>query len=142
VETYTPGKDTGRYWDAGASNVHWVIATAEQVAEGINRALLRVESSGVLIEGNSFSESVQVDLMVMVAPAAGQKIKSSARRALAKSSLLFLAGEATRDDQVRFKKWLAGPGLAAGSGDLPIYTQHDLSELIKQVRRVDSFSAV
>ena len=23
-ETYEFGKDTGRYWDAGASNVHWL----------------------------------------------------------------------------------------------------------------------
>ena len=25
AETYEPGKDTGRYWDAGATNVHWLI---------------------------------------------------------------------------------------------------------------------
>src|SRR6185369_12879016 len=25
--TYERGKDTGRYWDAGASNVHWMITT-------------------------------------------------------------------------------------------------------------------
>jgi len=33
--TYTPGKDTGRYWDAGASNVHWVVATKERVGDGV-----------------------------------------------------------------------------------------------------------
>ena len=37
--TYSPGKDTGRYWDAGAANVHWVIATDEQVEDGIKKAL-------------------------------------------------------------------------------------------------------
>src|SRR2546423_7355742 len=36
--TYTPGKDTGRYWDAGAANVHWLIATNEQVERGIKQA--------------------------------------------------------------------------------------------------------
>src|SRR3954465_9362153 len=41
-ETYTPGKDTGRYWDAGASNVHWVIVTNGQVEQGIRLALDRV----------------------------------------------------------------------------------------------------
>jgi hypothetical protein len=34
-ENYAAGKDTGRFWDAGASNVHWVIATDEQVEKGI-----------------------------------------------------------------------------------------------------------
>jgi len=34
-ENYAPGKDTGRYWDAGATNVHWVIVTDAQVEQGI-----------------------------------------------------------------------------------------------------------
>jgi hypothetical protein len=32
-QTYVPGKDTGRYWGAGAANVHWVIATDDQVEQ-------------------------------------------------------------------------------------------------------------
>src|SRR5215210_7359368 len=44
AETYAPGKDTGLYWDAGASNVHWVIATDSQVELGIKLALGRVEA--------------------------------------------------------------------------------------------------
>ena len=52
AETYAPGKDTGRFWDAGASNVHWVIVTDEQVARGIEIALERVDAPGVLIEGH------------------------------------------------------------------------------------------
>src|ERR1700741_4796791 len=51
-ETYTAGKDTGRYWDAGAANVHWVIATDEQVEQGIREALGRVRTRGVFVEGN------------------------------------------------------------------------------------------
>src|SRR5438105_13472382 len=39
AETYAPGKDTGRYWDAGAANVHWLIATDAQVEVGIKAAL-------------------------------------------------------------------------------------------------------
>jgi molybdopterin-guanine dinucleotide biosynthesis protein len=50
-QTYACGKDTGRYWDAGASNVHWVIVTDDQVERGIGLALDRVEAPGVLIEG-------------------------------------------------------------------------------------------
>src|ERR671917_1917352 len=64
-QTYAPGKDTGRYWDAGASNVHWVIVTDSQVEQGIRRALERVEAPGVLIEGNSFLEFVDVDFAVI-----------------------------------------------------------------------------
>src|SRR5918996_5703515 len=41
VENYTAGKDTARYWDAGAANVHWVIATDDQVEAGIKEALNR-----------------------------------------------------------------------------------------------------
>jgi molybdopterin-guanine dinucleotide biosynthesis protein len=52
-QTYSLGKDTGRYWDAGASNVHWVIATDQQVEKGIKGALDRVRTSGVFIEGNT-----------------------------------------------------------------------------------------
>src|SRR5580765_8088107 len=40
-KTYTAGKDTARFWDAGAANVHWVIATEDQVREGILEALAR-----------------------------------------------------------------------------------------------------
>ena len=83
-ETYARGKDTGRYWEAGAANVHWVIATEEQVGQGIHDALERVNSEGVFIEGNSFSEFVDVDLMIMVARAAGAQIKKSARQAIDK----------------------------------------------------------
>src|SRR6266436_5064160 len=36
AETYSAGKDTGRYWDAGAANVHWLIATDQQMEKGIN----------------------------------------------------------------------------------------------------------
>src|SRR5690349_8954629 len=60
-ETYELGKDTGRYWDAGAADVHWVIATDAQVGKGIQQALERVKSEGVFVEGNSFAEFVQTD---------------------------------------------------------------------------------
>ena len=54
-QTYAPGKDTGRYWDAGAANVHWLIASEEQIEPGIKLALQQVRSEGVFIEGNSFT---------------------------------------------------------------------------------------
>src|ERR1051325_10147885 len=93
AQTYAPGKDTGRYWEAGASNVHWVIVTDNQVEQGVRLALERVAAPGVLIEGNSFLEFVDVDFAVMVARASGGKIKASARRALPKSSALYLSDD-------------------------------------------------
>ena len=49
---YEFGKDTGRFWDAGATNVHWVIVGEDQVEQGINRALTQVQAEGVIVEGN------------------------------------------------------------------------------------------
>jgi len=90
-ETYETGKDTGRYWDAGAANVHWLIATDAQVEKGIQEALARVKSAGVFVEGNSFSEFVQTDYFVMVRAAGSSKIKSTARRALDRANTIYVA---------------------------------------------------
>ena len=64
---YQFGKDTGRFWDAGATNVHWVIVKDDQVARGITEALSRVETDGVIVEGNSFLEYIEADLKIMCA---------------------------------------------------------------------------
>lgn len=87
---YQLGKDTGRFWDAGASNVHWVIVKEDQVEQGISEALSRVEAPGVIVEGNSFLQYVAPDLAVMCARSEGGTIKSSGRKALAKSDFLYL----------------------------------------------------
>lgn len=89
-ETYEAGKDTGRYWDAGASNVHWLIATDAQVEKGIREALARVKSAGVFVEGNSFAQFVHTDYFVMVRKGDNHKIKSSARRALDKTNTIYI----------------------------------------------------
>lgn len=81
-ETYAFGKDTGRYWDAGAVNVHWVIATDSQVEAGINEAIRRVKAPNVLIEGTSLLRFIQPDLAILVANAEVTKTKASVRRAL------------------------------------------------------------
>src|SRR6266851_1153734 len=88
---YQVGKDTGLFWDAGASNVHWVIVKDDQVESGINEALARVKSVGVLIEGNSFLDYVTPDLAVTCARSDGGTVKPSARRALMKSDRLYLS---------------------------------------------------
>jgi len=102
AETYEKGKDTGRYWDAGASNVHWLICTDNQVEKGINEALARVNSPGVLVEGNSFTQFVQPDHFVMVRRAGDDKMKTSARRIINKVSAIYvsdLSGEVENEMQ-------------------------------------------
>jgi len=77
---YEAGKDTGRFWDAGAANVHWVIVGEDQVEQGIKQALARVNAAGVLVEGNSFLDYVAADVALMCARAGENKLKTSARR--------------------------------------------------------------
>jgi molybdopterin-guanine dinucleotide biosynthesis protein len=91
--TYELGKDTGRYWDAGAANVHWLIVTDDQVESGIRKALSRVEAEGVFVEGNSFAQFVDVDLFVMVRRADETKIKKSAKQMLAAADTIYVSGE-------------------------------------------------
>ena len=119
VETYTPGKDTGRYWDAGAANVHWLIATDNQVEKGIKEALARVQSPGVFVEGNSFSEFVDVDHFVMVRQAGSKKIKSSAKRLMSKATAIYVSDAETENIK-----------LDALSVDVPHFTPASLFSLI------------
>jgi molybdopterin-guanine dinucleotide biosynthesis protein len=137
-QTYALGKDTGRYWDAGASNVHWVIVTDRQVEQGIKQALAPVSAQGVFIEGNSFLDFIQADFFVMVARGTEGKIKASARRALAQSSLLYLLGDGANGnvDLVSFDRWANESGVDKLIGELPIYTQKDLPEIVAKVRSI------
>jgi hypothetical protein len=143
AETYAAGKDTGRYWDAGASNVHWLIVTDKQVERGVKLALERVRAKGVLIEGTSFVQFVKVDLMLMAARADGtDKIKPSARRALAKTDALYLFVEdkdATEQARARFAASPVGENL---KGSIPIYTRADLPRLVERVREAQRGSGV
>ena len=90
---YEAGKDTGMFWDAGAANVHWLIATDDQIGPGIREALSRVKAAGVLVEGNSFAEFVDVDLFVMVRRADDAKIKKSAKQVLSRADEIYVSDE-------------------------------------------------
>ena len=88
AETYESGKDTGRFWDAGATNVHWVIATDTQLGKGIQQAMERVKARLVFVEGNSFSEFVKTDCMLLVRGAVDQRIKKSAKKIIEKATAI------------------------------------------------------
>ena len=132
---YESGKDTGRFWDAGASNVHWVIVRDDQVAQGIKEALARVEAEGVVIEGNSFLEYVAADLSIMCARAEGGKIKPSARTALVASDVIYLSSLDADGSTARkqFEQFQAGLSIDLDLNRLPILTGEDLRILLSLI---------
>ncbi|MBC8030071.1 MAG: hypothetical protein H7Z16_08160 [Pyrinomonadaceae bacterium] len=135
--TYSPGKDTGRYWDAGAVNVHWVIATDEQVASGIENAVGRVKAKGVLVEGNSFTEYVQPDFFVMVARPDVLKIKTTARKALNRVSALYFSSEHEGGDAA-IKALILQINSEGKIRHLPIFTPRNLPALVSRLRDFSS----
>jgi hypothetical protein len=126
-ETYAFGKDTGRYWDAGAANVHWLIATNDQVEQGIKKALDRVRSRKVLIEGTSLLRFIKPNFTILVATAGQAQLKPSARYALLNS--LVDAVYFSEDEMASSSPLLSG---------LPLYTYRDLPQLIECIRTVMS----
>jgi molybdopterin-guanine dinucleotide biosynthesis protein len=134
---YEKGKDTGRFWDAGAANVHWVIAGEDQVEQGIREALARVESSGVIVEGNSFLEFVEPDFAIICARAGENKLKTSARRTLEKADALYLSTIDNSDREAAiesFDRWRNTLSIDLDTDGFSIHTQNDLSDLMEQIR--------
>src|SRR6266480_3268606 len=125
-QNYAVAKDTGRYWDAGTANVHWLIVTDEQVS-----------APGVFIEGNSILEFIKADLVLMVARASGGKIKGSARQMLGHASAIYLSNitEEGTDEREKFALWRKQSGIDSLIADLPIYTRADLPALIALVQK-------
>ena len=144
--TYAQGKDTGRYWEAGATNVHWVIGTDEQIAAGVTEALHRVKAPGVFIEGNSFSSSVKPDVMLMAVPINGATIKKSALNVLRGSCLIVLTNETLtpiteyeRDSKVAWVNARMGACVASSA---TVFCWQDLEQLAARVSRlVPAFAA-
>jgi molybdopterin-guanine dinucleotide biosynthesis protein len=136
---YEKGKDTGRFWDAGAENVHWVIVGEDQVEEGIKRALSQVKSAGVIVEGNSFLDYIEADFAITCARAGENKLKTSARRTLARADALYLS---SIDDSDRltavelFENWRRGLSLELEVDGLPILTREDLPKLVDSIMQL------
>jgi len=135
-QNYAGGKDTGKFWDAGATNVHWVIVTDAQVEQGITEALSRVTSPGVFVEGTSILDFIEADFVLMVARTAGGTIKSSARRALSHASAIYLSSltNAAVDDRSTFALWAEQAGINKLIENLPTFTHADLPELVAQLK--------
>jgi len=135
---YEKGKDTGRFWDAGAADVHWVIVGEDQVEAGITQALSRVKAAGVIVEGNSFLEYVKTDFAITCARAGENKIKTSARRTLAKADALYLSSIDGCDRETavrRFEQWRAGLSIALNTDGLPVFAASDIPKLIDEIHQ-------
>ncbi len=132
---YEVGKDTGRFWDAGASNVHWVIVKDDQVESGINQALARVQSDGVLVEGNSFLDYVTPDLALMCARSDGGKVKPSARRALKRSNFVYVSSLNSDAFTARkqFEEWRSQLIVDLDFDGLPIFTHDDVPRFVSLI---------
>ncbi len=142
---YEVGKDTGRFWDAGAANVHWVIVGEDQVEQGIRQALTRVQSPGVIVEGNSFLDYLDTDFAIMCARAGENKLKGSARRTLSKADALYLStiDDADRETAFdRFDKWRLSLSIDLNVSELPIFTRRDIPTLIESILASPGISCV
>src|SRR6202165_4317859 len=134
---YETGKDTGRFWNAGAANVHWVIVGEDQVEDGIKQELSRVFAHGVVVEGNSFLDYVNADFSIMCARAGANKMKASARLTLEKADALYLS---TIDDcdsataRSGFDEWRAGATINTNLDNIPVFTREGLPEMISAIQ--------
>ena len=142
---YEKGKDTGRFWDAGAANVHWVIVGEDQVEQGIGLALARVESVGVIVEGNSFLDYVKADFAVTCARAGENKLKTSARRTLEKANALYLSTieDVDRETAIKsFENWRASLTIDLGVAGLLIFTRDEIPKLVQSIYELGVSSLV
>ncbi|HWS54021.1 MAG TPA: hypothetical protein VN228_07845 [Pyrinomonadaceae bacterium] len=143
--TYAAGKDTGRYWEAGASNVHWVVSTDAQVAQGFAAALGRVRSEGVLVEGNSFLRHADADFTLMVARADRPQIKPTARRVLSKASALYLSQLDDGLDPGAVENFLrelkVGEAAGGPAAIETVYTRDSFPQLVERIKAAQGVGA-
>jgi molybdopterin-guanine dinucleotide biosynthesis protein len=134
-ETCVPRKDTGRYWEAGASNVHWLICTNEQLEAGTVEALSRVRSQGVFIEGTSFLKFVPAAFSLMVVDPSRNEIKSSALRVANHIDAFFVnSPEPEEKISAIIRNKFAERNVKLG--DVPIYCAQNFDELVKRIMTI------
>ncbi|HMV48615.1 MAG TPA: hypothetical protein PLD20_28085 [Blastocatellia bacterium] len=137
--TYAVGKDTGRYWDSGAVNVHWVIATDSQVEAGVREAMSRVEAPNVLIEGTSSLKAVAAEFVVLVVGGDLSNPKASVRRVLLEQKInaLYLPDQSPNSaKQKDFLIELQNISPAINTdwlATLPVFTSSRLPQLLASI---------
>ncbi len=133
--TCVPRKDTGRYWEAGADNVHWLICTNEQLEAGTREALSRVCSAGVFIEGTSFLKFVPADFSLMVVDLQRNEIKASALKVANHIDAFFVnRAEADEKNLEMIRNKFAERSVKLG--DVPIYSAQNFAALVKKIMTI------
>lgn len=128
-DTDVAGKDTGRYWEAGAADVRWVVCQRGQEGTGLARALdSLVDLSGVIVEGNRVIESFDPALSILVASPDQTEVKSSARRIVDRVHALYVHGGPEGGDPGAF---VGRPG---GWDDRPVWGPADLEAITRRAR--------
>lgn len=131
-ETDVAGKDTGRYWAAGAAAVRWVVGARGQESEGLRRALAGLTAfPGVLVEGNRIVESCAPNFAILVAHPAQKEVKPTARRILERLDALYVPDrEAAR---VAAEDPAALVGATPASRRWPVWGPDDLDRIAERV---------
>src|SRR5262249_3768749 len=133
--SFRAGKDTGKYWEAGASNVHWVIGTDSQIEPGLAAALKRVTGEGVFIEGNSFLKFTRADYSIMVASPRLVDIKSSALAILPRMNALFISQQEP-DDALLDSIFTRLQKRGSPKPDVPVYFGCNCEQLFDQINQI------
>lgn len=129
--TAVDGKDTGRYWKAGAADVRWVVAARGQEHDGLQEALGHLGSlPGVVVEGNRILERVTPRLAVLVAHPGQREVKSSALRILDRIDVLFVPDEAA---VAKIDDPSSLVGSRDGTWSWPVFGPADLDVLVKLI---------
>ncbi|HUP19813.1 MAG TPA: hypothetical protein VM778_07640 [Gemmatimonadota bacterium] len=132
-DTDAPGKDTGRYWAAGAADVRWVVGKRGQEAAGLSRALDELEGHpGVVVEGNRVVESCRPDLALLVVHPTQKEVKSSARRILGRIHALYVVDDAP--EGARGERAAAALVGAAPGYERPVWGPADLDAIAERAR--------
>lgn len=76
-------KDTGKYLEAGASEVLWVQSTRDDLRETLKIAVDRLSHlEGIIVEGNSAIEVLRPDVVIFISVSGPEAEKKSARTVL------------------------------------------------------------
>lgn len=128
AETDVPGKDTARYWAAGAAAVRWVVAAHGQEAAGARRALDDLAAfPGILVEGNRVLAACDPALAILVAHPAQKEVKGTARRILGRVDALYVPDAAAARFTAADPAALLGPLPASWSA--PVWGPDDLDAI-------------
>lgn len=131
ADTDVEGKDTGRYWAAGAADVRWVVGARGQEVEGLRRALDELSDyPGVLVEGNRVVASVDPDHAILVAHPDQDEVKATALRILDEVDAIYVPEQGVAQSAATDPAALVGGD--SGSRRWPVWGPDDLDKIAQR----------